>query len=308
MRVFVTGATGLIGRRLCAALVARGHAVTALTRQEPARARLAGAEVLRGDPGVPGPWLDALARADACVQLAGEPVAAGRWTPARKAEIERSRVAAAAAVAALVAERGPRVLVQGSAVGYYGSRGDEPLDEAAPPGDDFLARVCVRWEAAAAPAARRARVVLLRTGMVLAPEGGALPELARPFRFLAGGTVGDAGAWKPWIHADDEVGLAVWALEEERVAGPLNACAPEPARAGELARALGAALGRPSLLPAPAAAVRLALGELAGVVLASQRVLPQKALGLGYRFLHPSLGPALRDLLAPSAGRRAAPR
>jgi uncharacterized protein (TIGR01777 family) len=225
-------------------------------------------------------------------------VAAGRWTPERKRAIEASRVDSTALVAGLLAERGPRLLVQGSAVGLYGSRGEELLWERSAPGADFLAGVVQRWEAAAAPARRRARVVLLRTGMVLSPKGGALAELVKPFRFFAGGPVGSPRDWKPWIHLADEVGLVLWALEQARVEGPVNACAPEPARNGDLARAIGAALRRPSLLPAPALAVRLLMGEMADVILASQRVVPKAAIDLGYRFQHPELGPALRELLS----------
>ncbi|HSM92831.1 MAG TPA: TIGR01777 family oxidoreductase [Anaeromyxobacteraceae bacterium] len=298
MRVFVTGATGLVGRPLCAALLARGHEVVALTRAAPAWGRLPeGVRAVVGDPTRAGPWLEELAGCDACVHLAGEPVAGGRWSPARKRAIESSRIDSAAVVAGLLAARGPRVLVQGSAVGYYGSRGDEPLDESSGPGDDFLAGVTQRWEAAAAPARGRARVVLLRTGMVLAPAGGALGELVKPFRLLAGGPVGSPAAWKPWIHLADEVGLVLWALEDARVDGPLNACAPHPARNRDLAAAIGAALRRPSLVTVPDLAVRLLLGELSSVVLASQRAVPGKALALGYRFRFPELRAALEDLL-----------
>jgi len=297
MHVFVTGATGLVGRPLVAALLARGDAVTALTRRA-ASARLPpAARVVEGDPARPGPWQEALAAADACVHLAGEPVAEGRWTPERKARIEASRVDSTRLVAGVVAAGGPRVLVQGSAVGFYGDRGDEPLDEMAAPGTGFLADVSRRWEAAAAPAERRARVAYLRTGIVLAREGGALPRLVLPFRLFAGGPIGDGAFWQPWIHLGDEVGLILLALDDERVAGPLNAAAPEPARNRDLARALGRVLHRPSFLPAPAAAVRLALGELATVVLASQRVVPAKALSLGHRFRFPALEGALEDLL-----------
>jgi len=298
MRVFVTGATGLIGRALCAALPGAGHEVVALTRGDPARSALpAGGRVLQGDPTRAGPWLEELARCDACVHLAGSPVAAGRWTASRKREIEASRLDSTEIVAGLLAARGPQLLVQGSAVGYYGSRGDERLDERSAPGDDFLAGVTRRWEAAAEPARRRARVVLVRTGVVLSPEGGALPALVRPFRLLAGGPVGDPGAWKPWIHLADEVGLILWALSEGAVEGPVNACAPEPATARELARALGAALHRPALLSTPAFAIRAAMGEMAEIVLASQRVVPTVALERGYRYRFPSLDAALRDLL-----------
>jgi uncharacterized protein (TIGR01777 family) len=298
MEVFVTGATGLIGRALCAELVGRGHAVTALVRTALGGNGLpAGVRAVVGDPTRAGAWLDALAAAQACVHLAGEPVAGGRWTPARKRAIESSRVDSTALVAGLLAARGPEVLIQGSAVGYYGSRGDEKLEETSSPGAGFLAGVTARWEAAAAPARKRARVVLLRTGMVLAPHGGALPELLRPFKLFVGGPVGNPGAWKPWIHLADEVGLIVWALGEGRVEGPLNACAPSPVRNRELADAIGEALARPSRVPTPDVALRLLLGEMAEVVLASQRVFATKALALGYRFRHPELGPALRDLL-----------
>lgn len=297
MNVFLTGATGLIGRALTASLLGDGHQVAALTRS--ADAPLApGVRRVVGDPARPGPWQDALAAADACVHLAGEPVAAGRWTAARKAAIEASRVDSTRLVAEVLAGRGPRVLVAGSAVGFYGTRGDEPLDEGAAPGEGFLADVCRRWEAATRPAEARARVVHVRTGLVLARQGGALPKLALPFRLFAGGPLGDGGAWQPWIHVADEVGLLRLALEDGRVRGPLNAAAPAAATGRDLARALGAALHRPSLLPTPPAALRLALGEMADVVLASQRVVPRKALDLGYRFRFPELGPALRDLLA----------
>jgi hypothetical protein len=298
VHVLVTGATGLVGRAACAALVERGHAVTAVSRAPGAAARLAaGVRLVAGDPAEPGPWQDALAAADACLHLAGEPIAEGRWTAAKKRRIRESRVRSTENVAAVVRERGPKVLVSGSAVGFYGSRGDEVLDETSAGGDDFLADVCRAWEAAAAPARERARVVLLRTGIVLAREGGALPRLVRPFRLFAGGPIGDGAFWQPWIHLADQVGLALLALEDARAEGPLDATAPEPARNRDLARAIGQALGRPSALRTPAFAVQLALGELASAVLASQRVVPAKALALGYRFRFPDLDGALRDLL-----------
>jgi len=298
MKIFLTGATGLIGRPLAAGLVESGHAVVALTRRRGAVSGLpAGVECLEGDPAVAGSWQDVLARCDACVHLAGEPVAAGRWTPERKAAIERSRVESTRRVVEVVAAGGPRVLVCGSAVGFYGSRGDEPLDEAAARGQGFLADVCVRWEAEAAPAAARARVSLVRTGIVLAREGGALPRMALPFKLMAGGPFGDGAAWQPWIHLDDEVALLRFALEDDRVRGPLNGAAPAAARSRDLASALGRVLHRPSFLPAPAAALRLLLGEMSEVVLASQRVVPRKAADLGFRFRFGELEPALRDLL-----------
>jgi uncharacterized protein (TIGR01777 family) len=296
VRVFVTGATGLIGRALCAALVERGDEVAALTRQ-------AGAGLPRGvrpgggDPAQAGPWTEALGQADAVVHLAGEPVAGGRWTAERKARIASSRLDSTRLVAAAVAAGGPRLLVQGSAVGFYGDRGDERLDEAAAPGRGFLADLSVRWEAAAAPAAARARVVLVRTGIVLARQGGALPQLARPFRLFAGGPLGDGKAWQPWIHLADQVGLLLLALDDPRASGPLNAVAPGSVQQAELAQTLARVLHRPNLFPVPAVALRLAVGEMAEVLLASQRVVPAQAVALGYRFRFPELGPALQDLL-----------
>jgi uncharacterized protein (TIGR01777 family) len=297
MRVFVTGATGLIGRALCQALLDKGHQVTALTRASAPQGLPTGTRVVQGDPAASGAWQEALAPCDACVNLAGEPVAGGRWTEARKRAIRQSRVAATGAVAEVIAGGGPSILVSGSAIGYYGSRGDEFLDESAPPGQDFLARVGVDWEAAAAPARRRARVVLVRTGLVLSRTGGVLEQMALPFRLFAGGPLGGGSFWQSWIHLADEVGLLLLALENERAEGPMNATAPEPVRNRDFAKALGRALHRPSFLPTPALALRALLGEMADVVVTGQRVLPRKALDLGYRFRFQRVEPALADLL-----------
>lgn len=298
MHVFVTGATGLVGRAVCAELRANGHTVTALSRGADAASRLpAGVRVVTGDPTSAGAWQEELARCDACVHLAGESIAGARWTAERKRRIRETRTRSTANVAAVLKERGPTVLVCGSAVGYYGSRGDEVLDEDASHGEGFLAELCQAWEAAAAPAAVRARVVLLRSGLVLSREGGALPEMVRPFRLFAGGPLGDGSHWQPWIHIADEVGLVGFSLAEERARGPLNACAPSPVRNRDLARAIGQVLRRPSAVPAPAFALRLALGELAEMILSSHRAVPRRALELGYRFRFPELEPALRDAL-----------
>jgi uncharacterized protein (TIGR01777 family) len=298
MRVFLTGATGLIGRRLCGALLGRGHVVTALSRAAGAGARLPiGVHAVEGDPTRPGAWQEALAASDACVHLAGEPVAAGRWTPERKRRIAESRVESTRLVAEAIARGGPTVLVSGSAVGYYGSRGDELLDEASAPGTGFLADVARAWEDASAPARGRARVVSLRTGIVLAREGGALARMLLPFRFFVGGPIGRGDFWQPWIHIDDEVGLTLHALDDARADGPMNLTAPEPVRNRDLARAVGRALGRPSAVAMPEGAIRIALGEMAEVVVASQRVVPRKALELGYAFRFPTVDAAVADLL-----------
>ncbi len=297
MNVFVTGATGLIGRALTGALLARGDRVTAHVRSARGAARLpAGVRAVEGDLEGPGRWEEELAGCDACVHLAGEPVE-GRWTPEKKRRIRDSRVRSTERVAAVVQAGGPGVLVSGSAVGFYGDRGDEVLDESSAPGDGFLAEVCRAWEEAAAPAAARARLVLLRTGIVLARDGGALPRMVQPFRLLAGGPLGRGDFWQPWIHLADEVGIVLLALSDGRARGPLDATAPAPALNRDLARAIGRALHRPALLRTPAPALRLALGEMADVVLASQRVMPRRAQALGYRFRFPTLEAALEDLL-----------
>jgi uncharacterized protein len=301
MHVFVTGATGLIGAALCRALAAAGHIVTALSRYASPGRLPREVKIVQGEPSVAGAWQEALAASDACVSLAGEPIAGGRWSDERKRRIRDSRVESTRRAADVIASRGPKVWVAGSAIGYYGARGDEPLDEAAPPGDDFLARVCVEWEAAARPAAARARVVHLRTGIVLAREGGALQQMLLPFRFFAGGPIGKGDFWQSWIHLADEVALIAWALEDARVSGALHATAPAPVRNRDLARAIGAALHRPSALAVPPFALRLALGELADVVTSGQRVVPAKALELGFRFRFPTLEPALEDILGGGA-------
>lgn len=298
MHVFLTGATGLVGTALSHALLRRGDLVTALSRSpEAPRLLPPGVRHVPGDPSSPGPWEAELARADACVHLAGEPIATGRWTAARKERIRRSRVDSTARVAEVVRSGGPSVLVSASAVGLYGDRGDELLDEASAPGHGFLAEVVRAWEAAAEPARARARLVKVRTGIVLARGGGALPRMVLPFRLFAGGTLGRAGAWRPWIHLADQVGLILFALDDPRVDGPLVAAAPNPVTSRELARTLGKVLHRPAFFPAPAFALRLALGELSGELLASQRAAPRKARALGYRFRFPELELALREIL-----------
>jgi uncharacterized protein (TIGR01777 family) len=298
VHVFLTGATGLIGSALVHALLRRGDVVTALSRSPDAPRRLPpGVRHLQGDPAAAGRWEEELARADACVHLAGEPIAAGRWTRERRRRIRASRVESTRRVAEVIRGGGPAVLVAASGVSVYGDRGDEELDEDAAPGAGFLAEVCREWEAAAEPARSRSRVVSLRSGIVLARGGGALPRLILPFQLFAGGPLGRGEFWQPWIHLADEVGLVLLALDAPALQGPLNAAAPAPVRNRELARAIGQALHRPALLPVPRPLLRLALGELSRELFASQRVVPRKALELGYRFRFAELEPALQDLL-----------
>jgi uncharacterized protein len=299
--ILVTGATGLVGRRLVASLRAAGRPVRVVSRRSAPSGFGAGVESVAWN----GRELPraALAGAAALVHLAGEPVFGGLPTRARLARVRASRVdsteAIVASLAELPASERPECFVCASAVGYYGSRGDAVLDESAPPGDGFLAEVCVAWERAARGAERLGvRTVALRTGIVLAREGGALPLMALPFRLALGGRLGDGRQWFPWIHIDDEVALVVAALSDARWSGPVNAVAPAPVTNAELTRALGELLHRPTLLPVPAFAVKLALGELAGELLGSRRVVPHAALANGFQFAYQELGRALREALA----------
>jgi uncharacterized protein (TIGR01777 family) len=295
--ILVTGATGLVGARLLPALGRDRLAVRALTRRPGAAAPLAAPHRWLGWDGRTVPP-EAVASAAGVVHLAGEPVFAGRLTAERRARILASRVEATrslvAAIGALPAPERPRVLVSASAVGYYGSRGDRVLDEDAPPGEGFLAEVCRAWEAEALAAARHGvRCVVLRIGIVLAREGGALPRMAIPFRLGLGGKLGDGRQWFPWIHAGDLVSLIAASLRDEGYAGPVNAVAPAPVRNAELTRALARVLHRPAFLAVPAFALRAALGELAGELLGSRRCTPRRALARGLRFAHPEIDSAL---------------
>jgi hypothetical protein len=306
LRVAVTGATGLIGRSLVAALGERGAEVTVLTRDpERARARLpqtgTGGGVLAAgwDPLGEAAPAAALAGRDAVVHLAGEPVAQ-RWSAAAKRAIRDSRVTGTRnLIAGMAAAGAPApVLISSSAIGYYGAHGEEPLDEDAPAGGDFLAGVCAEWEAAATGARELgSRVVQIRTGVVLDRGGGALAKMLPPFRLGLGGPVAGGRQFVSWVHARDVVGIMLAALADERWSGPVNATAPEPASNRELSQALGRVLGRPAVLPVPGLALRALYGEMAEIVVGGARVLPAKALVLGYEFAQPRLEPALRAAL-----------
>jgi uncharacterized protein (TIGR01777 family) len=306
LRVTVTGATGLIGRALLGALRDSGAQVTILSR-DPSRA-LAGlsaagappAEVLGWDPiSEPAP-AEALTGRDAVVHLAGENIAQ-RWTAKAKAAIRESRVAGTRNLVDGLRGAGPRprALISGSAIGYYGPHGEEPLDEEAPAGRDFLAQVCAAWEAEAERASELGtRVVRLRTGVVLDRDGGALAKMLTPFRLGVGGPVAGGRQYMSWIHRDDIVGIVMCALQDERWSGPINATAPEPVSNRDFSRALGRTLHRPSLLPLPGAALRLAYGEMSEIITTGARVVPAKPLVLGYEFRHPNLDGALSSALA----------
>ncbi len=303
MRVLVSGASGLVGGALCALLPARGHTVARLVRRA-ARAP----DEIAWDPAAGVLDTPALAGLDAVVHLAGAGIAEQRWTPGRKRELVDSRVRSTSLLAAALASLPvpPRVLVSASAIGWYGERGDEPLDESSAPGEGFLAELGRAWETAATPAAAAGvRVAHPRIGVVLTPRGGALAKLLPLFRLGLGGPVGSGRQWWSWITLDDLLLALLHALEHDEVRGAFNAVAPAPVRNAEFARALGRALNRPAWLPAPAFALRAALGrELAdGVLLASQRVTPGVLARTGFAFGDPVFEPALRRLLgvAPAA-------
>lgn len=232
------------------------------------------------------------------INLAGESIAGGRWTDARKAALRDSRIRTTRALASaiLASNQKPLAFLSGSAIGIYGPRGDEPATEETPPGSDFLSTLAVAWEHEAMTAAGATRVVLLRTGVVFARDGGALPQMTLPFRLFAGGPVGSGRQQVSWIHIDDWVNMVRWALDASSVKGPLNMTAPDPVSNAELARAIGRVLHRPAIIRAPAFALRLALGEMADVVLKGQRVLPAKAIAQGFTFRYPEVDGALRAI------------
>jgi uncharacterized protein len=301
MRVLVTGATGFLGRKTVSRLVDAGHEVVALTRN-PKKASKVLAFPCRfhawdssREP-VPAAAMEGV---QAVIHLAGEGVAEKRWTALQKKKIVDSRVLGTRALVKAVREAAnpPEVFVCASAIGYYGDTGDRSVDEENPPGSDFLGSVCVQWEAETKPLLTGpTRLVTMRTGVVLGLDGGALKALVPLFEWGLGGKVGSGRQWMSWIHVDDQVNLYLWALESPHVKGVLNGTSPEPVQNAEFAKRLGHALHRPSLLPAPAFALKLAMGELSAVVLSGTRALPRRTQALGYSFAFPTLEKALADL------------
>jgi uncharacterized protein (TIGR01777 family) len=305
MRVFVTGGSGLIGSRLVKRLRERGDEVRLLTRRPDAvREKFAGCHLIAGDPMIAGPWMEAAAECDAVVNLAGENIFGHRWNDDYKRLLMDSRVKTTDNVTAALARRprtdsgAAKVLVSASAIGYYGPHGDEEIGEDAPPGSDYLAEICVAWEKSARAAeAAGARVALVRIGIVLDRDGGALKPMLTPFKLGVGGPVGSGRQWMSWIHNADVVGIILFALDRGDARGPLNGTAPNPVTNKEFGKALGRALHRPALLPTPGFVMRVALGEVAGVVLTGQRVLPREVLRLAYQFRFPTIDAALADIL-----------
>jgi len=295
VRIALTGASGLIGGALAPALRAGGHEVRRLVRREPRAV-----DEVRWDPAQGAIDAAALEGLDAVVNRSGENIAAGRWTHAKKARLRSSRVGPTRLLAETLAglKRKPQVLISASAVGYYGDRGSAWLTETEPPATDFFGRLSADWEAAAGPAAQAGiRVVHPRTGIVLSPTGGALGTMLLPFRLGLGGVVGSGEQYLSWIALDDVVGVMHHLLQRVDIAGPVNVAAPEPVTNAELTKTLGRVLGRPTLLPVPRLALRVALGEMADAVLASARMRPERLLASGYRFRFPELEGALRHVL-----------
>ena len=309
-RVVIAGGTGLLGRALARRLAASGREVVLLSRSAAtgasATALPPGCRLATWDGRSADGWFEFASGAQAIVNLAGESIAGGRWSRSRKARIAGSRQQATAAVLAAIAraKQPPRVLVQASAIGYYGDRGAEVLSEGAPPGEGFLTETAREWEAASLDAERfGVRRVVARTGVVLAREGGAFPKMALPFRLGAGATLGSGRQWMSWIHLADESAALELLIDHPEARGAMNLTAPEPVTQAVFARALAAALHRPLFARAPAFALRALLGEMADLVLASQRVVPQRLLELGFRFRYPTLEAALGELCgAPERG------
>ncbi len=301
MTTLVTGATGLLGRRLVREL---GAGVVALSRDASRAAPvLPDARIVAWDA---RSTIDASAfdGVDVVFHLAGEPVAEGRWTEEKKRRLLESRTLVTRALVDSMrkSSRRPRVLVNASAVGVYGSRGDEVLTEDSAPGSGFLADVCKAWEAEAAAASELGiRVVCVRTGIVLARDGGALARMLPLFKAGVAGPLASGKQWMPWLHIDDAVGLLRHAASSDAIHGPMNACAPEPVTNRDFTRTLGAVVSRPTIFPVPRIALRVAFGETADVVLASQRAVPKRALATGYVFRHPDLREALEDLCGRAA-------
>ncbi len=309
MKVFITGATGSIGSRLVLDRLERGDRVVIVSRDAARAARRFAAdanpniEVVHGNPAAPGDWQDDVSGCDAVIHLAGAGIADKRWNEQFKRELFESRIDSTYQVVEAIARAPvrPRVLIAASAVGYYGECGEEIVDESHPPGsnDDFFVQTCMQWEAQAQRAATLGvRVVKLRIAPVLDSRGGAFPKMMTPFKFFIGGPLGSGKQWMPWIHWRDLVGLIAHALRDQRMEGAVNAAAPEPLRNKEFSKALGRAMGRPSLLPAPKFGVRIVMGQVATYITMSQRVVPRKALESGYEFLYPTIEDALEALLA----------
>lgn len=305
MKIAIAGATGFVGTRLVERLHAQGHDLVILTRNVAKAQRVFPSvafpklNFVAYTPTLSGNWQNSLQGCEGVVNLAGASIADERWTPERKQEIIDSRKVGTEKIVEAIAkvDPKPKVLVNSSAIGYYGTSETATFDESSTPGDDFLASVCVQWEAEAQKAQELGvRVAILRTGIVLG-MGGAIAKMLTPFKLYAGGPIGTGKQWFSWIHRDDLVSLIIFALTRESVKGVLNATAPNPVRMSQLSDTMGDVLARPSWLPVPAIALELLLGDAAIVALEGQQVLPKNTLNSGFQFQYPTLKPALEEFL-----------
>lgn len=299
MKLVIAGASGFIGSMLVERLWQRGDALVLLSRKPRSLAAAPNTKWLVWEPGVSGGWEESIDGADGVVNLAGEGIAEKRWTERQKEIIRSSRIDCTRALVHAIAKSKakPKFLINASAVGYYGARGEETLTEESAPGKDYLARVCVAWEEEAKKAQDQGvRVALVRTGIVLAKGKGALAKMVPPFKFFVGGPLGSGKQWMPWIHVEDEIGLILFLIENANAQGSFNATAPNPVTMEEFCSVLGKVLNRPSWASVPASALTLLLGEMADMVLAGQRALPKGAEKLGYNFKHPTITEALESL------------
>lgn len=303
MKVAITGATGFVGSRLVEQLQAQGHQPLVLTRNRASALRaFPNLEIVAYTPTESGPWQEAIAGCDAVVNLAGEPIAENRWTPKQKQEILDSRKLGTQKIVEAITQANPKptVLVNASAIGYYGTSETATFDESSFAGNDFLSQVCQAWEAEAQKVKDTGvRLVILRLGIVLG-NGGALAKMIPPFQLFAGGPIGTGHQWFSWIHRDDLVNLIVQALTRQDIEGVLNATAPNPVRMSELCQTLGQTLNRPSWLPVPGFALEVLLGEGAQVVLEGQQVLPKRTTSYGFEYQYPSVKQALDEILTSS--------
>jgi uncharacterized protein len=308
MKVAITGATGFVGTRLVDRLQAEGHQILVLTRKAESAKRIfptdkfPNVEIVAYTPLASGEWQQSIAGCDAVVNLAGAPIAESRWTTERKQEILESRKLGTQKIVEAIAQANPKpsVLINSSAIGYYGTSETATFEESAQPGSDFLAQVCRDWEAAAEQVkAAGVRLVILRTGIVLG-MGGAIAKMLMPFRMFAGGPIGSGRQWFSWIHREDMVSLIVFALTHSEMEGTYNATAPNPVRMAELCQTLGQVMNRPSWLPVPDFALEALLGDGAQVVLQGQQVLPKRTEASGFKFAYPTVKPALEEILSHS--------
>ncbi len=305
MKVAITGATGFVGSRLVERLSAEGHQILVLTRNLAAaqkifpKSALPNLEIVAYTPTASGAWQEAIALCDGVVNLAGEPIAEKRWTPQQKQEILNSRKLGTQKIVEAIAKANPKpkVLVNASAIGYYGTSETATFDETSPPGKDFLAEVCQAWEAEAQKVTQAGvRLVILRLGIVLG-QGGAIAKMIAPFKVFAGGPLGTGRQWFSWIYLDDLVNLIIQALTKPEMEGVFNATAPNPVRMSELAQTMGEIMQRPSWLPVPSFALETLLGEGAMVVLEGQQVLPQRTQASGFNYQYSTVKQALKEIV-----------